>query len=68
MSDQIRSLNVSDEGAIYVPPSFECNRLAMITLGGSPGAGDSGADNTQTPFGSRAGAYDDGTDDGDWDW
>jgi len=36
---------------VYVVPSFERHQLSTITLGGSPGSGDSGAPNSQSPFG-----------------
>ena len=70
MSDQIRSPSVADERLQYEAPSFQCDTLALITLGGSPGAGDSGAENTHMPFGSSSGAdFDDGTEENpDWEW
>ena len=43
----------SNEIAFYESPEFTRHSLATITLGGSPGAGDSGAPNSESPFGER---------------
>ena len=43
--------NKSNEIAFYESPEFTRHSLATITLGGSPGAGDSGAVNEENPFG-----------------
>jgi len=38
--------------AVYQPPEVSVSALRLVTLGGSPGNGDSGAVNTENPFGS----------------
>ena len=42
----------TQESIFYEVPRFERHDLATITLGGSPGAGDSGAPDAESPFGS----------------
>ena len=39
----------------YEPPTFECHGLSIITLGGSPGAEDSGAAGAENPLGGSSG-------------
>jgi hypothetical protein len=39
----------------YEAPRFQRHCLATITLGGSPGAGDSGAPTEENPFGGSTG-------------
>lgn len=38
----------------YDPPRVQVEALQVITLGGSPGPGDSGAEETQRPAGGPA--------------
>ncbi|MEN1728773.1 MAG: hypothetical protein AAGJ52_10075 [Pseudomonadota bacterium] len=40
-------------GEGYERPMFERHSLQVITLGGTPGSGDSGAVSTQNVFGTR---------------
>lgn len=44
----------------YAPPAFECHPLKLITLGGSPGDGDSGSPTTLLPgiSGAQSDDYD----------
>jgi hypothetical protein len=44
---------ISLKSADYEAPRFERHDLATITLGGSPGSGDSGSPTSLGPFGSR---------------
>lgn len=52
----------------YQPPELVCHGLAIITLGGSPGIGDSSPTNTNPPTDSSADeerrAYEEYEDDG----
>lgn len=56
----------------YVPPMFECHPLRLITLGGTPGRGDTGNPGNEDPGpGNRAPDsvdYDDGFRDDDDPW
>ncbi len=69
MSNQKKAPKATADCNGYEPPSFQCSSLALITLGGSPGAGDSGAEGTEMPFGSGQSAdFYESDDQGDWDW
>jgi len=54
----------------YEKPEFQRHRLDIITLGGTPGAGDSGAPGAEETGGSITGHEEEGFDDGgggnDW--
>ena len=50
------SPNESTRRLPYQPPSLTCHGLSVITLGGTPGIGDSSPANTNPPI---AGLYDD---------
>jgi len=50
----------------YSSPTFERHDLATITLGGSPGSGDSGAPNNENPFGGQSERREKGFEEG-WD-
>lgn len=41
----------STERQTYERPDFTVLALSVVTLGGSPGAGDSGSPNSENPFG-----------------
>lgn len=51
---------VVDAGSVvrrpYEPPAFDVHALRLVTLGGTPGAGDSGAPGSQDPLGGASGS------------
>jgi len=53
--DMYRTSSREDPGdkAAYQTPEVSVSALRLITLGGSPGSGDSGAPNSENPFGSE---------------
>ncbi len=55
------------ESTSYEAPGFERHCLATITLGGSPGSGDSGSPNAENPFGSGTGAREEKSFEEGWD-
>ena len=44
-----------DAKAAYQVPEISVTALRLVTLGGSPGGGDSGSPNSQAPFGNSSG-------------
>ena len=42
----------------YESPHFDCNSLRLITLGGTPGGGDSGAPGNENPPIGRSASVD----------
>lgn len=50
------------EKIAYEAPSFQCDALRLVTLGGTPGAGDSGAPGSQDPLTTGMGDFDEGDD------
>lgn len=53
--DMNRTSSSQDLGdkAAYQTPEVSVSALRLVTLGGSPGNGDSGANTTENPFGSE---------------
>ena len=68
MTGQGEMQGVERTRSSYETPEFGCEPLSLVTLGGSVGNGDSGAPNTETPFGTSAGDGDADSADEDWDW
>jgi hypothetical protein len=56
------------ERQAYEKPDLSVLALSVVTLGGSPGAGDSGAPNAENPFGNQTGTREGSPNDKSDDW